>query len=100
MKDWEITFNWDTNKIAYVTKLSTGEKFYEGDKVWHLEYEQIIGPIRFDEALTGHRYFKDGDWYEGYFRADSGIYPIEKLSVHKLSGSTDVPTLSNMHLIG
>ena len=76
MKDWTIKRrNGDT--ILYVIKDSTGERFYEGDMVWHEEYNEI-GPIRFDGSLTGTKYFDD--WYEGYVRADSGIYPISEIS--------------------
>jgi hypothetical protein len=64
--------------ILYVIKDSTGERFYEGDMVWSLEYQKEIGPIRFDGALTGTKYFDD--WYEGYFRTDTGIYHINELS--------------------
>lgn len=79
MKNWTIKRrNGDT--ILYVIKDSTGERFYEGDMVWSEEYQKEIGPIRFDQALTGARYFFEGDWYEGYFRTDSGIYHINELS--------------------
>jgi len=77
MKNWTIKRrNGDT--ILYVIKDSTGERFYEGDMVWSLEYQKEIGPIRFDGSLTGTKYFDD--WYEGYFRTDSGIYHIDELS--------------------
>ena len=79
MKNWTIKRrNGDT--ILYVIKDSTGERFYEGDMVWSEVYNKELGPIRFDQALTGARYFFEGDWYEGYFRTDSGLYHINELS--------------------
>ena len=66
-------------EIIKVTKLSTGEQFTKGDTVYHNEYDRLIGPIWFDEALTGKRYFPGGEIYKGHIRAHSGIYPIDKL---------------------
>ena len=104
MKDWGIIYKGPGNldspdNMRYVLKLSTGERFYEGDMVWSEEYQKEIGPIRFDQALTGARYFFEGDWYEGYFRTDSGIYHIDKLSALVQRPAEDEPGLSMMLLV-
>jgi hypothetical protein len=94
MKDWGIIYKEPGNlnspdNMRYVLKLSTGERFYNGDIVWHDEYQNQIGPIRFDAALTGTEFF--GKFYEGYVRADSGLYHISEISaLRKTSKQTNL----------
>ena len=104
MKNWTIKRrNGDT--ILYVIKDSTGERFYEGDMVWSEVYNKELGPIRFDQALTGARYlhsaryFFEGDWYEGYFRTDSGLYHINELSALVQHPVADIEMETSMLLL-
>ena len=97
MENWTIKRrNGDT--ILYVIKDSTGERFYEGDMVWSLEYQKEIGPIRFDAALTGTQFFDT--WYKGYFRADSGLYHIDEVSALVQRPVEVVETETSMLLLG
>ena len=93
MKDWGITYKEPGNlnspdNMRYVLKLSTGERFHSGDMVWHNEYQKQIGPIRFDAALTGTEFF--GKFYEGYVRADSGLYHISEISTLRKTNTEQI----------
>lgn len=64
-----------STEIISIRKKTTNELFKKDDKVWSTQYNKELGPIWFDNFLTGTQ-ISGGLFYINYVRTTSGIYPL------------------------
>jgi len=68
----------DKTGIKQIKLVSTGEIISEGDYLLSTKYNKKIGPVVFDDVLTGTDKFW-GKWYDSHVRCPDGIYHLSEI---------------------